>query len=226
MALNFRRRQDVASIPDWHQDKAVLDTRARIAELADAIAASKSALEYQHSPAIQGAEERLHRKELEVLAGRANDSDLAVAQKQHLEARMLAAKEQIALEDAIAEKAKLGAALPAIERKAKLISHAAIQSKGVSLLKELRDGSAKVQEAEANYNALLGTAADQFPAGQGDHHAPHFDPTGTFRDRAGLGYITHSQFNQGRNELLTLDGVTERFRSDIEALLKSLGAAE
>lgn len=131
-----RRSESVAS--DWRENPKVVKARARIEELDVLIQQAEGRLFGVHAPRVADAGEALRRAELETLAGRSTDAQLAVAQQRHLDARIAEAKDRLAIEDLSAERADLiNDKLPAIEKKARAVVHAAMQAKAVALLKEL-----------------------------------------------------------------------------------------
>lgn len=201
--LKFNRRQaSVAS--DWRKDPKVVAARERLAELERLIPRAADRIRNDLAPRVEEAERQLSRVELEVLAGRASDADLAAAQAKALESKVAHAQAVIAAEDMQAEMAELrDKHLPALEKKARAVAHAAIQAKTIVLLKELREHLAAAVQCEGDLALLREEAASQFDSnisceflgtGPERRRNPNYDPS--CQHAAGVPSFAYAQFDQ------------------------------
>lgn len=169
MTLKFNRRAESVA-PDYRQAKDVVAARSRIEHI-DALLKQANARLDIHAPRIKDAEAALKRAELEAMAGRITDAQLAAAQQVHLDARMADAKDRLLIEDLEAERADLvERKLPAAEHKARVASHAAIRAKAVVLLREMQTSLQAVCQCEAELALLRKEAEAQFDSNIRQEH--------------------------------------------------------
>lgn len=217
--LKITRRPNTA-VPSWRADPKVVATQARITELEDFLARAASRLA-EHDRVVADAAKEVERAEVAVLAGRGTDKQLAVVQQRHLELRRARAVEIVAVEDAKAELAKLQSdTLPTVVKAARRANHKALRKQAVALLREMQASLAAMAQAEADYSALVSEADQAFPVGINDGRHPEHDPE--FHPKAGFHELRETRRNGYRQEIINLEGATERFARDIEELLAAL----
>lgn len=202
MAIKFVRRQ--ASVPsNWNDDPKVVKARERLAQLDADIPKAADLVKGELARRVDEAEASLHRVELETLAGRAGDAELASAQQRALDAKVAHAKQAIAAEDLLAEQAELREKLPRLEKQARAAAHAAIQAKAVVLLKELRGHLAAAVQCEGDLALLREEAATQFDSnirceyldtGPDRRRNPNHDPD--CLPAAGVPSFAYAQFDR------------------------------
>lgn len=162
MALKFNRRA-ASQTTDWRKDPKVVAARDRLAELDRLLPKASDAIKHELFLRMEEADKQLHRVELEVLAGRSSDSELAAAQAKALDAKVKHAKAVIEAEDLQAEQQELREKkLPVLEKQARAAAHKAIQAKAIVILKELREHLAAAVQCEGDLALLREDAASQF----------------------------------------------------------------
>lgn len=220
----FNRATD-AKPTDWREDAKFVKASTRLAAVERLMAEARERVRQEHAARLRGLAAEVERAELEVLAGRGSEATLAAKQQAHLDARMLEAKDKLAIEDLTEEQATLEGKVPALRRAAKRVALKSIRAKYRAVLLRLQGLLTDAVQADAELFALLADGRAQF-VGTSEH--PGDDEDG-FPVAAKMQPVSRSYLNLttgGHAFTRTVEGNTAAFLDIIEGALKALDADE
>lgn len=196
----FNRKPEPVAV-DWREEPKLVKAQARLAEVKNLLAPTEAKVR-GHDATVASADEAVTRSELEVLAGRGSEATLAAKQAALIDARRQRAHDMLQLEDLRDEQAKLEAALPSLERTAKLASAKAVRADYLRKAAVLRDALQAVIDADKEVAELTHRAGEYFPAGRNEGEP-------AMSDRAGCWPIARTQYylRQGVQEHVRPGGV-------------------